>query len=382
MKNVALLINSMESGGAERVVSLLANEMHDNENNIHVVTLQKGNVYNLSNGINQVTLGRITVNNGILKVAFLLYYAYKLRIFCAQNDIHVVKSHMYRPNYINVLSKFLGNKSKCILVQHSHASNSYSSRGVVGYFSKTLISIFYRKADGVVTVSKLMREDLIRNFSIEPHKVKYIGNPINRDLITAMSKMPIETPYSFSKYTFVTTGSFIERKNHKLIIEAVKSIGRSDYHLLIMGQGPLKQKYIDMIQLYNLDHMITILDFNNNPFFIMRQSNCFINSSNAEGLPMVMLEALACGIPVISTDCLSGPREIVAPNTNYQEMLTTDIEETPYGILTPVNSIDHLAKAMEVMISSNSFRRRQKIFSDRVKEYLLPNIVHEYQKLL
>lgn len=83
-----------------------------------------------------------------------------------------------------------------------------------------------------------------------------------------------------------------------------------------------------------------------NPFAFLAKADCFVFTSNHEGFPNVLVEALACSLPVISTDCKSGPREILSPKSNFSFQLKDDIELAEYGILTPINDLYKLNKAM------------------------------------
>ena len=104
-----------------------------------------------------------------------------------------------------------------------------------------------------------------------------------------------------------------------------------------------------------------IVDFDNNPFKFIANSDCLINSSNAEGLPMAILEALACNLCVVSTDCLSGPREILCPNTNLEKQISNGVEYGKYGVLFPINKTKLLAEVMEKIIEDKDLVKSYKL---------------------
>lgn len=99
-----------------------------------------------------------------------------------------------------------------------------------------------------------------------------------------------------------------------------------------------------------------LLGRQSNPYKYISQADCFVFSSNYEGFPNVLLEALACGLPIISTDCMSGPREILAPNSEPSFQIKDNIEDAEYGVLTPVDDSEKLAAAMEMMMEDESLR--------------------------
>ncbi|WP_319016516.1 glycosyltransferase [Aliarcobacter butzleri] len=92
-----------------------------------------------------------------------------------------------------------------------------------------------------------------------------------------------------------------------------------------------------------------------NPFSYISKADCFVFASNHEGFPNVLIEA--CELPIISTDCQSGPREILAPNSDISFQLENNIELAEYGILTPIKNVDKLQEVMNLMINDESLRK-------------------------
>jgi len=384
IKNIVFLINSMGSGGAERVVSLLIDDFIKKGLKVHLLVLNEDSVYQVNDKVIFNSLTK-TSNKHFLVQLFDNFFIVPLRLkkYCVENNIDVVMSHLYRSNYANSICKVLGGRPLSIGVQHSHASNSYSSKSIKDRFNRILIKKLLPHLDAITTVSKVMRMDLHNSFKIPLRKLYYIGNPIEIEKIKLKSKSDYEGPIKDNDFTFISLGSFVKRKNHELIIKSAQRINSLKFNLVIMGRGELKDYYLNLIEKYGMKHKIKLIDFDENPFKFLANSHCLINSSNAEGLPMVMLESLACDLPIISTDCLSGPREILAPNSNLNYSLNSEIEVSDYGILTPTNDVDCLAEAMEFIIKNKVYRERLISNSKhRIAEFELKNISKEYIKLI
>ena len=136
----------------------------------------------------------------------------------------------------------------------------------------------------------------------------------------------------------------------------------------------------------NVQNRVHFLGKKNNPYKYLKKSDIFILSSdNGEGFPNVLLEALTCNIPVISSDCLSGPREILAPDTDINKQLKKgdDIELAKYGILYPVGDIEKLTKAIKLLTSDRKLREEYSLKGiERAKDFSVEKIIEEYKKVL
>ncbi|MDC1371421.1 glycosyltransferase [Flavobacteriaceae bacterium] len=382
-KNIAILINSMYNGGAERVVSILNEQMISDDVNIHLLVIERNKVdFTIQKNIKFVELSK---NNSFFGSLITTFFSgpMMLKNYCIQNNIHFVISHLYRANYVNVLSKLLGNKSKSISVQHSHASNTYRTNSIKDIASRFLIKNLISKSDIIYTVSELMKIDLTEKFNISSNKIFNVKNPIDLNDISYKIKEPLNDLSVFGKFTFITMGSFVKRKNHELIIKAAKLIADLDFKIIIMGRGSLKNHYYKLIQDLNLKNKISVIDFNNNPFNVLSKCDCLINSSDEEGLPMAILEGLACELAIISSDCLSGPREILSPKSVLKTQITDKLEYSKYGILFPVSNIELLAKAMRDIITNNELKKSYKSISyKRAEFYSVENVYELYKKHL
>ncbi|HNJ96466.1 MAG TPA: glycosyltransferase, partial [Ferruginibacter sp.] len=148
--------------------------------------------------------------------------------------------------------------------------------------------------------------------------------------------------------------------------------------LLIVGGGVMEEELKQKVHDLGMMDKIIFTGFEKNPFKYVSRSDCFVLSSDVEGFPNVLIEALACGKPVISTDCSSGPRELLAPATDLHHRAIIDYEIGEYGILTPVGDVSALAAAMKKIVEDSVLRqqfaskapgRAVKFDVDEIKQY-------------
>lgn len=347
-KNLSILIYSLANGGAERVVSILLNELK-NKYNITLVLMKNRVDYDIPK---EITIHLLEDSNpyesGILKLLKLPYLGFKYRNFCKKNKINITLSFMNRPNYINIFAKFFGNNIRTIISERAMPSLQHKI-GLQGKLNRFLIKKLYPYSDMIIANSMGNSVDLREQFNIDG--VVTIHNPFDIEKIIESAKESVELKRD--RFTFITIGRLDSGKNHKLMIDAIAEI---DANLYIIGEGELREELETQIRELNLNSRVFLLGRQNNPHKYLIKADSFLFTSNYEGFPNVLVEALACGLPIVSTDCRSGPREILAPNSKIDSQLKEDIEVAEYGILLPINSQKELIEAMNLIIENSSLR--------------------------
>lgn len=380
MKRVSILIYSLASGGAERVTSILLEELNILKNRYKITLVLMSDIifYDIPKDIDIIYLENSKFfESGSKKFLKLPFLAWKYKNFCKKNSIDVSLSFMNRPNYINTISKFFGNKAKIIISERIVSSQEYQSDGIKDKISRSLIKFLYPKADLIIPNSQGIKIDLIKKFEIKTN-IKVINNPIDLDKV--LKKQNEHIPIKLNKFTFITVGRLFEQKNHKLVLSAIKDV---DAFLYIIGDGVLKNKLESLIQKYSLENRVFLLGRQENPYKYLSKADCFLFSSNYEGFPNVLLEALSCSLPVISTDCISGPREILAPDSDVKFQLKNEIEFAKYGILVPVNDVDKLKEAMNLIIADKDLRNRYKEKAQqRARDFDVKKIIKQYEDVI
>jgi len=367
-QKLSILVNDLDTGGAERVVSILLNTLH-NRYDITLFMMHNIIFYDIPQDTKIVIVGNSKLSDsGLIKLLKLPYLAWKYKKL--KRDTSTSISFLSRSNYINILAKLFGMRGKIIVGERAMPSLHYKD-GLQGKINKILMKKLYPKADLVFANSMGNALDLEKNFGISD--VKVIHNPFDIEKIVNLSKEKAQLKEGFN---FITIGRVDKGKNHKLLINAMKEI---DANLYIIGDGVLKEELSNLIKELGLSNRVFLLGKQKNPYKYLSKADCFVFASNREGFPNVLVEALTCGLAVISTDCKSGPREILAPNTDVTFEVYNRIELAEFGILTPVNREDKMIEAMNLLKDNkkliNSYREKS---LKRAMEFDKDKIIDEF----
>ena len=373
VKKIAIFINSLESGGAERVVSNLLN-LWSKEYDCYLILIHNYKFYELDKRVKIISLEEPKELSGFVKLLRLPILAYKLSKIIQENKFDKVISFLTRANYINVLSNIFI-KHQTIINERAMPSLQYQY-GLNGKINRFLIKSLYPKADLCLSNSYGNMMDLKNNFKVT--NLDYINNPFNLEIIEIMSKHKIEIEKK--RFTFITVGRLDHGKNHRLIIDAIKDI---DADLWIIGDGELREELQNYIKELNFNDKVYLLGKKENPFAYISKADYFVFASNHEGFPNVLIEALACGLPIISTDCQSGPREILALNSDVSFQLKDKIELAEYGVLAPIKNVGKLKEAMDLMINDEQIRTNYKEKAkQRANDFRIDKIIKQYEEII
>ena len=326
-KNVLLISQSLYGGGAEKVVANLSLELAKFYN-VYIVTYED----NTKEYKYQGTRLNINIPGGNIGIIEKLKNAYRrikiIRRIKIDYDIDYAISFVPQTDYANVFSDVKG--TNCIIEVSSNSSMAFT--GVLGkWFRKIVLSL----ADTIVSVSYGSSLDLINNFGINRKKIKVIYNSCDIEQIKKKKEMKSLDYLKLGRKYIVTAGSFRYPKGHWHLIKAFACISDEikDYDLVILGDGEYREQYEELINNLNLDRSRIIMPgFLDNPYPVIKNASLFIFTSVFEGFGNVLIEAMACGVPVFSVDCDFGPKEIISPNINYKNSLK-GFQKGEYGWL-------------------------------------------------
>jgi len=322
-KKVFLLATSLEMGGMERVIADLSlNLSAEIERTIVLLRHQATLPYDFGKKIVSFSL---PASNNIYN---LISGVIRLRKLIKNEKPDHVVSFGFHANIANVLSC-----KKSIVRADTYLSVAH------GRFGRFLIKHIYSKAQKIVCVSFGVAQDLVKNLKIKKDKIKVIYNPIDIKKILYLAEHPSESEYKyiFDSPVIINAGRLEKQKGQQFLIKAFKGVKKEvkDAKLVFLGIGGLESELKQLVKNLGLENSVYFLGWQKNPFKFFSKSKIFVSSSLREGLPGAILEAMACGLPIISTDCKSGPREILALKTDIAKE-AKNIEFQEYGILTPV----------------------------------------------
>lgn len=385
MKKAVFFINSLVGGGAERVLSTMLFSLK-NEFKLTLVLTEKKIDYEIPDDIEIIYMDLSWINySGFGKFLNIGFLAYKLSKLCSSINADYCFSLTLRPNLINSLSGMFGNRSATVLYEVATPSVQYAKSDISSFVIKTMIRMIYPKADMLLANSMGVSNDLKVNFFIEKD-IQVVYSPVNIDHIANLSNVVCEL--SDGKCVrFVTIGRLDKGKNHEMMIKSFSKIKNTKSMLYILGEGELKGELKLLIDKLGLQERVLLLGFDSNPYKYLRQCDVFLFSSNFEGFPTVVIEALACGLPVISTDCYNGPREILSNVNNFQR-ITNNIELADYGILTPVNNQNCFIEAINVIMENEELMEkyqkgaleRARYFSNSDPAYGIKSVLLNYKR--
>ena len=335
-ENVIIIIPFLSSGGAERTAINLAKNLK-NEYNVRFVLFDASkNQYLYEKDIEIIDLGLKAQNSLFGKVKNTLKKIVKLKSIKKKYNIKFSISFLREPNFINTFTRM--RKEKTIISIRNKMSELDDSK-----IKKFMTRYAAKHADNIVTLSKMVKYDQINEYSADEKKVHVIYNACDIKAIEKQAEEKIEEKKIIELLDknkgriVINIGRLTFQKGQWHLIRAFKKVIDKipDAKLIILGKGEMKEKLEQLIVSNGLEDNVFLLGFFANPYKYLIKSDIFTFSSQFEGLGNIILEAMACGKPIISTDCKYGPREILAPDTDLKSQTQT-IEKGEYGILIPV----------------------------------------------
>jgi len=305
---IAMLISNLNGGGAERVFVTLANGFFHNGFSVDFLIIQKGGTYlnYLDNGINIIPLRARRSIFSIIQLILYLRLEKPISLFSTLSTVNILSVFACKLAKVNTKSVIRESSTPSI----ADGFLNWISRRIFGYLRRWS----YNNADCIVVPSTGVAKDLIDNFGVRQDKISIICNPVefqNWKRLASESDNYLDLlPKGHS--ILLGIGRLDQQKDFATLIKAFVHVNNSSKSILVLlGEGEERIRLEKLISDLGLKEKVFMPGFVKNPFPYIKRASVFVLSSKVEGLPNVILQALALGRPVVATDCLSGPRDIL-----------------------------------------------------------------------
>lgn len=334
---VALYLPSLNGGGVERVMVTLANAFAERGYHVDLVlaTAQGPFLKLVSSNVNLVDLGCKRVLTSLPALICYLRNSRPVILLSAMNYVNVIA----------VAAKYLAQSSAHLLVsEHSTLATELQQSKSWRFRSMPLLTRFaYLLADKIIAVSQGVADEMATIAQPRRDKVQVIYNPITSISIVDKANQSTLHPW-FERGqppVILGAGRLTYQKDFATLIHAFAIVKRkTPSRLVILGEGNDLTELTRLVRDYDLQDYVDFPGFIDNPYSYMKQSSVFVLSSRYEGFGNVLVEAMACGVPVIATDCPSGPAEI--------------LQNGLWGELVPVSDSKAMANAIIRTITASS----------------------------
>jgi Glycosyltransferase len=356
MSNVLLFIYRLNGGGAERVVSNLSFALEEKHNVTIAIYSSEKVQYPYKGKLIKIQLpysSDILHNNIFKRFLRFILLIYKLRRIKRQYRINISISFGEQASIINILSR----SGERIILSIRTTLSKYLQMSPKTKALTLFFKYLYNHSNLIIVPSKVAAKDLIENFRIREEKITVIYNYINSEAIKKLAFEEFDDPNLISLFNYrilLNVGRISPAKGQWLLFHLIKRLRSkySDIKLVIIGDLKSEVDFKYKLESYgralgltiydksnkemqfSLEYDVFLLGFETNPFKYLSKSELLVFPSTFEGFPNTLIEAMESGLPVISSDCQSGPREIIAPETDpTKHTLKTEMHQC--GILAP-----------------------------------------------
>lgn len=326
-KKITVFLEGLLGGGAERTLTNFTNELVTNNYQVELVLFKKEGKFT-----NQVSKDvKIILLESKSKFEYLTNFVKYLR----NHKPDIVLSSLELINFIAIISKYITFSKTKFIIRIENTISLQKRPFPKKLIEKIAVTFLYRYADEIIAVSNGVADDLSKYARIDRDRITTIYNPV---IFSGLEQKSFEVPNhpwfeTESPPIILSIGRLSQQKNFANLIKAFAIIREStEARLIILGEGEERQYLEKIINKLNIEDVVDLPGFVENPYAFIRNSAVYALSSDWEGLPTVLIEALACGITAVSTDCPSGPKEI--------------LKNGEYGVLIPVNNPEYLAQAI------------------------------------
>ena len=364
---IVFVLSSLEGGGAERVTSLLLRYLDRSVFAPTLILFQRRGEYlaDVPPDVAVVDLGKQTRWDCVRVVT-------ALRRWLAREQPDVIVSMLDYANIVTVLAA-LPLRHRCrVIISERNYPPQYLPRRRWSTIRRLLMAWTYRRAQTVIAVSRGIADVLTVDFGVRPDRIKVSSNPVDIRTIQALREVPVSHAFfdhAERRLVLLAVGRLTRQKNLALLIRALAMVRQTlPATLIVLGQGELRNELEALARQLGVADAVEFVGFQRNPFAWMRRADVVVSSSDWEGWCNVIAEAMACGTPVIATNCPTGPAEL--------------IEHGRSGLLVPVGDANALSGAILELAKHPSLREqfRQEAWR-RIERFDVAKMVAGYAEI-
>lgn len=356
IKNIAIVVNHLAIGGAQKSAARLSLILGDLGHKVTFIALYN----NIDFKFNGEFIALSRDNENIFLRGFKQFIRFRKIVKQREFDLIIDfrgKYSFYKEFLIcNLIYR---NPNKIVFTVRESKLDNYFAKP---YF---LFKHFYKKLFRIITVFDQITEDVIQKYGLT--NVSTINNGYDLESLKELSRVVISDYGVF----IVAVGRFVKIKQFEELIDTYlkTDLPNNGIKLLLLGDGELKDEILKKIEVLNIDDKVILIPFQKNPYKFLSKAEFLVLCSKREGFPNVLIESLACGTPVISFDCQTGPRQIIRHEEN--------------GLLVRNQDFEALKVSMDKMISDKVLLQKCKENSmSSIKEYSFNNIQNYWMKLI
>jgi glycosyltransferase involved in cell wall biosynthesis len=362
--HIAMFIPSLEGGGAERVFVQIANGLSLKARRVDLLVSRGDGHYRqlVSESVNLIDFGKPST----LATLFSLMKYIKI------NRPDVVFSTLTNANVIMLLAALFLRHPPVVVIRETIEMTEYLSRvpGIKIKVISALARLLYPKADAVISLSKGVAADLERRFGYLKRSVKVIYNPgpSEQELLIGGSPSKLFLKSKNEGFVLVALGRLHDQKDYPTLIKAFAKVRKEvRSNLWILGEGEERAKLEALVLELGIENDVFMPGFVKNPYLYLKAADVFVMSSKYEGGPSSMLQAMACGCKIVSTDAPSGPAEFLEYGVQGRLVRVGDVDAFANSVLSSLN------ESLDLLIREKSMRRFNSKFI--IDEYL--NFIYE-----
>lgn len=362
-KRVLFYIYEMGAGGAARTLLNIINNLDRDKFIPVLVTLNFEGSYEqeLKEDVEFIKLDTKRLSRSVFKLARII----------RQQKIDIIFSTIPRVNTIAIIAKILSfSKAKSVIREADNLGGNLKTN-----IQLLAFGVFYKCSNQIVSLSEGVKENLVNRYKIKEKNIKVIYNPIDLQHIDNKIHHKDTSTKNYEIFNtkdrlLVTAGRLVKQKDQFTLLNAFSKVNSEiNCQLVILGEGPLKEELIAKSEELKVRERVHFLGFQQNPYPYFERADLFVLSSVHEGFSHVIAEALATGTPVVSTDCRSGPSEV--------------LNKGEYGSLCEVGNAEDMAAHILGVLSLSEVDKRVLIEKglERARHFDAQKIVKQYEEV-